>query len=235
MTTKTRLPWQQYQAYREVIAHPDGFQDQRFTLAKLKKAAKDAEVLFRGWPFIYFPNNVEAVEIHNDSIAVEADLSDHRSGVYFERWELHQSGLFFHRALMEEETRPDAQPYGKVINFLSTVYHVSEAVGSLWRLFAALGIRDDEFVTIRFRYTDMNDRRFIGLDPRRPGSGRPRQASADAVVERKRRLPLGSWRGSDADIARDLAGEILERAGWDAPNVEEINRITHEFLAKPAF
>lgn len=233
MTIKNsaRLPWQQYRAYREVVAYPEAFQSARFSLGQLKTAAKSAEALFRGSPFVFIPD--DGFEVREQSIAAESMFGEQEGAeLYFGRWELHQSGLFFHRAVMDEETRPDARQFGKVLDFHSTVYHVSETIGSLWRLYMTLGLADHELLTVRFQYTDMEQRRFVILDRRFGGARRPRQAASTAIIERGRRELLGTWRGSDADIAAALITDILERAGWEQPNTDEITRMTHEFLGR---
>ena len=232
MKTNGRLPWHKYQAYREVIAHPDSFQGERFSLAQLKQAARNSEILFRGWPFIYVPDT--GFELHDKSVPAEINLRELWEHDYFERWELHQSGLFFHRALMGEASRPAAIERGKVLDFTTTIYHISEAIGSIWHLYMALGVPDDEYITITFRYTDMAGRSFAILDRSRGGTRRHYSPSGDKVIERSRRLLLASWRSADADIARDIAIEVFERAGWEQPSTDAVHQISHEFLARPA-
>lgn len=226
------IPWDQYSAYREVTAHPKVFDKEQFTLDTLLKAARESEVLFRGWPFIFFDERF--TRARGNRVETIVDVSDIRGHDHFETWQLWQSGLFFHRALMDEETYPKAVSRGKIIDFVMTVYHISEAIGSLWRLYAALGVEDSEVISIEFRYTDTNGRRVDTLDLNRAPI-RTIHPCADDEVVRRREAPLATWRASDAEIAAQIAGEMLQRFGWIEPNQPTISKITHEFLAKPRF
>lgn len=226
------IPWKQYSAYREVTAHPEVFSEERFALDALWEAARRSEVLFRGWPFIFFEEGL--TKPRGNSIETIVDITHIRGHDYFETWQLWQSGLFFHRAVMDEETYEGATRRGKIIDFAMTVYHIGEAIGSLWRLYTALGVEDSEAISIEFRYTGMKDRRVDTLDLNR-ASIPFAQPCADDEVVRRREASLEVWRASDAEIAAEIAIEVLQRFGWMQPNRAEISKITHEFLAKPRF
>jgi len=234
MSSDVQFPWTQYDAYREVTAYPTVYEKERFSPVTLLDAATKADVLFRGWPFIFVDSRQERTQVFNDRIATQIDLSQIRGHEYFERWELYQSGAFFHRALMEEETYPDAKRRGKIIDVTLTIYHVAEAIGSLWRLYDALHLPDEENIQIQFRYTGMAGRTMDILDPRRTPLF-ANQACAEPTVERSRRLPLGEWRASDARLAAEISVELFQRFGWLHANEEETHRIAHEFLARPRF
>lgn len=228
------IPWSAYDAYREVIAHPGRFEEERFSLTDLRTAATKAEVLFRGWPFILVDSTRGRTKTKNDRIETELSLTHLTGYVSFERWELHQSGLFAHKVLMDEATMPVALARGKVLDFIETVYHVSEAIGSLWRLYVALGVPEDELVMIAVRYGGMLGRVVDVLDPRR-ASIFDTPPCAEPLIERHRELPLVEWRSADAQIAAEMSVEIFERAGWIKPNRPEIEKITREFIAAPRF
>jgi hypothetical protein len=226
------IPWDKYTAYREVTAHPAAFGEERFGLDTLRKAARQAEVLFRGWPFIF--SDERFTRTRSNRVETIVDVSDIRGHDYFETWQLWQSGLFFHRSLMDEAADPDAVNRGKMIDFVMTVYHIGEAIGSLWRLYSALKVEDDEVITIEFRYTDAKDRRLETLDFGRAPI-RTAQPCADVEVVRRREVPLSVWRASDAQITAEIAIEVFQRFGWIEPNRAEISKIANEFLAKPRF
>lgn len=228
------IPWSAYDAYREVTAHPGRFEKERFSLTDLRAAATKAEVLFRGWPFIFFDSTRGRTQTKNDRIETEVSLTHLTGYVSFERWELNQSGLFAHKVLMDEATMPAALSRGKVLDFIETVYHVSEAIGSLWRLYVALGVPEDELVTIAVRYSGMLGRVIDVLDPGRASIFAMAPCS-ETMIERSRELPLAEWRSADAQIAAEMSIEIFERAGWIEPNRPEIEKIAREFIAAPRF
>jgi len=233
MTTQAKsIPWDSYTAYREVTAHPETLTGERFSVERLLHAARDSEVLFRGWPFIY--SDERFTRVRENRIETTVDNSDIRSHPYFETWQAWQTGLFFHRAVMDEATYQPALSRGKIIDFVTTVYHISEAIGSLWRLYSALGLHDTETISIEFRYTDSKDRRIDTLEPSRAPI-RTVHGGADEEVVKRKEAALGVWRASDADMASSVAAEVFQHFGWLSPNTTEITKITREFLAKSRF
>jgi len=234
MTAETKLPWMEHDAYREVTAYPETYDAERFSLRQLRSAAEKAMVLFRGWPFIFVDRDGRETRAYNSRVETEADHSSFRGYPSFERWELHQSGLFFHKILMDEDSHTGTRQQGKVIGFTFTIYHVAEAIGSLWRLYQALELPESELLSIEFRYTDMYTRKLETLDPRRASIWTSRPCN-EPEVGRRRQLPLAEWRASDADIAAQILVELFERFGWDDPNLAVIQKMTHEFMAKPRF
>lgn len=230
-TTSRSSPWTRFPARREVTAHPVVLDEERFSLDDLFLAARNSEVLYRGWPFISFEEG--ETRPRGKRIETTFDLTQLRGHEYFETWQLWQSGLFFHRALMEEDAASRAPERGKILDFEETIYHISEAIGSLWRLYSTLGIDDSDPISIEFRYTDARERRVDTVNPRR--SIRTSLSCADEEVVRAREEPLGIWRSSDTDIASDIAAEVFQRFGWVSPNRPEITKIVRRFLAKPEY
>ena len=165
------IDWKKYEGYREVTAYPSPseFSKDQFEITALWKAAEKAEILFRGWPFIYVDRNRNDTYVIKDGIRTVVETTDVRRYEHWEMWELKQSGLFFHRSLMDEETFPRAAEMNKVLSFEMTVYHISEAIGSLWRLYAELGVPDKELLTIKFTYKGVEGRHLVTLDPLRGG------------------------------------------------------------------
>ena len=209
------IPWDEYDAYREVVARPAQFGEERFPLDTLWDASRRSQILFRGWPFIFFDDRY--TKRYNKRVETVVDITELRPYAAFERWELHQSGLFFHKQLMDEETYEPYRSQGRIIGFETTVYHISEAIGSLWRLYVALGMPEDETLSIDFRYTGAKGRRVQTLDIGR-GHIFTDQGCMEEVVERRRVAPLSIWRATDADIAAEIVAEVFHRFGWISAN-----------------
>lgn len=223
--------WDKYEGYREVTAYPSEFSGRRFEIPLLWKAVEKAEILFRGWPFIYVDRDKKDTYVVGDSIQTIVELTGIRPYEQWEMWQLKQSGLFFHRSLMDEETYAPAVKMGKVLSFEMTVYHVSEAIGSLWRLYAELGVPDKENVTIKFIYKGVEGRQLATLQPMRMGfRGSYDCHSQEVTVERI--LPLETWRSSDVDIATEISCEIFQQFQWIEPNKSEIGKLVSNLLAK---
>lgn len=225
------VDWQKYEGYREVTAYPADFSEERFGIDLLWRAAEKAEILYRGWPFIFVDRNREETYVIDDSIETIVDLTRIRRHEYFEMWKLRRSGLFFHRALMDEETEPRALEQGKVLSLELTVYHVSEAIGSLWHLYGELGMPDDELLTINFTYKGVKDRNLVVLSPTRVGF-MGRQVCHSPQIALERHLPLGEWRASEVDIVVQISTEIFRQFQWIEPNLSSIRELASELLAK---
>ncbi len=225
------VDWKKYEGYREVTAYPAEFSDSRFPLESLWKAAKKAEVLYRGWPFIFVDENKKETCVIGDSIETVVDLTRVRQHEYFEMWRLRQSGLFFHRALMDEETHSPAVKRGKVLGFELTVYHVSEAIGSLWHLYKELGVPDQELLTINFTYKGVKDRNLVVLSPSRIGFF-GQQICRVPEISRERSLPLAEWRASEVDIATEICARIFQQFQWVEPELSSIRQLASELLAR---
>ena len=225
------VDWEKYEGYREVIAYPAEFSENRFGIETLWKAVQKAEILYRGWPFIFVDPNQEQTNVIEDSIVTVVDTTQVRGYEYFETWKLKRSGLFFHRALMDEETYPAATRQGKVLSLELTVYHISEAIGSLWHLYTELGIPDDELLTINFTYKGVKDRNLVVLSPSRMGFMRS-QICRSPQISRERSLPLAEWRASEVDIATEISSEIFQQFQWIQPNLSSIRELASKTLAK---
>lgn len=228
---KKAIDWQKYEGYREVTAYPADFSERRFEIEMLWKAAEKAEILYRGWPFIFVDPNKQETYVVDDSIETVVDLTQVRKFEYFEVWKLRQSGLFFHRALMVEETWSRATEKGKVLDLELTVYHVSEAIGSLWHLYGELGVPDNEVLTINFTYKGVKDRNLVILNPERLGFRGP-QVCRSPQISVGRSLPLQEWRASEVDIAVEISAEIFVQFQWIQPNLSLIRGLASELLGK---
>lgn len=225
------VDWQKYEGYREVIAHPADFLENRFAIDMLWKAAQKAEILYRGWPFIFVDPSQKQTLVIEDGIETEVDITRVRGYEYFEMWKLKRSGLFFHRALMDEEAYAPAIQQGRVLDLDLTVYHISEAIGSLWHLYSELGVPDDELLTISFTYKGVKDRNLVVLSPKRAGFMGPRICrSSEIPLERS--LPLGEWRASEVDIASEISSEIFQQFQWIQPNLPSIRNLASKILGE---
>ena len=130
---------------------------------------------------------------------------------------------------------PNIKQLGDVLGFIETLYHVSEAVASLWRLYTAIGVPDEEGITIQVRYTGCDGRRLTVLDPGRAGIHGNVVSHMDEVWTQPRTLPLGNWRASDAQVASVMCTEIFHQFNWTEPNTAEIDKIINGFIAKPRY
>ena len=230
---ESAIDWEKYRGYREVTAYPTAFEEGRFSLEALREAAPEGDVLFRGWPFIYVDPRGEATYVVGDALETVLSLGDVQGHDQFEMWQLRRSGLLFHRTLMPEQG--DArirEQHGEVLDFIETIYHVSEAVASLWRVYTKLGVPEEEDMTFDFNYTGCSGRRLVILDPHRRGIHGNVISRADEV-RASQTLPLREWRASDAQVASEMCAEIFQQFNWDQPNRAGIEKVVSDFIGKP--
>lgn len=203
----------------------------------MREAARTAMVMFRGWPFIAVLDKskvTEGTQVVGDSLETIVERNRMGGNLHFELWRLRRSGLLFHKSLMDEETYEAAVERGKMLDYTATIYHVSEAVGSLWRLYEALGVPDDESIAIEFRYSGMEGRYLGSWDPRR------RFFTTDyvchsPVVEHTKSMSLGLWRATDAEHAADICLEIFHDMQWLDADRDQIARVATDFLSRVRF
>ncbi len=231
------IPWNEYEGYREVTAYPATFDAKRFGRDALRDAATKAMVMFRGWPFIAVLDKSKVTDgtlVVGDGIETTIDRNRMGGNLHFEFWRLRQSGLFFHKSLMDEETYEAALKRGKMLDYTATVYHVSEAIGSLWRLYEALGVPDDEVINIEFRYTGMDGRHLGTWEPRDLFFSKEYICRSSAVDQRKA-MSLGLWRAADAEHATDVCLQIFHEMQWLDADRDQIVRACREYLSEIRF
>jgi len=231
------IPWNEFEGYREVRSYPATFDEQRFSRDVLREAASKAMVMFRGWPFIAVLNKSQVTEgtlVVGDRIETVIDRNRLGGYLHFELWRLRRSGLFFHKSLMDEETYEAALKRGRMLDYTATIYHVSEAIGSLWRLYESLGVPDDEVITIEFRYTGMQGRHLGSWEPRDLFFS-TEYVCQSPVIEHRKAMSLGLWRATDAQHAADVCLEIFHEMQWLDAGRDQIARVSGDFLSKVRF
>ena len=121
----------------------------------------------------------------------------------------------------------------RVLDTRETIYHIGEAVGSLWRLYYALGVPEDEAITIEFAYEDTKQRGLVDLNQNRLGL--PRGLVCDAPkIEVSHTYPLYLWRACDAQISAEICVEIFQQFQWE-PSVRQIEEDLRPFLGREAY
>ncbi|MBI2886721.1 MAG: hypothetical protein HYY02_05890 [Chloroflexi bacterium] len=227
------VDWSKYPAIRRTSAYPipDVFNEKRFTVQQLREAASRAVILFRGWPFIYY-NYDRATRVLGDGLeTVVNQESREAEPPKIEQWNLLRSGAFLHRTVLRESYYPKAKGR-RVLDTTGTIYHTAEAIGSLWRLYEALAVPDQEDVTIEFVYEDTERRELKESEPGRGPFAREQLCYAPRV-EVFRTLPLQIWRASDVQLAAEICLEIFQQFQWE-PSLRYLEDEIRAFLGRAA-
>lgn len=143
--------------------------------------------------------------------------------------DLFRSGLVRHGTVMREQMDPHGEGE-RLLDTTETIYHVAEAIGSLWRLYYALGVPEEEGVTIEFTYEDTKQRELVDLNQNRIGL--PRGLVCDSPkIDVSETYPLYLWRASDAQISAEICLEIFQPFHWK-PSRRRIEDEIRPFLGR---
>jgi len=226
------IDWSKYPAVRKTTSYPTVFDEKRFTIQQLREAASRADVLFRGWPFIYYNYDPDATRVLGDGLETVVNQEGRgEAEPIIEQWNLLRSGAFLHRTVVRESYYPKAK--GKrVLDTMGTIYHTAEAIGSLWRLYEALAVPDEEEVTVEFVYEDTERRELKVLIPGRIPFDRE-QLCYTPQVKISRTQPLYLWRASDVQISAEICLEIFQQFQWE-PSLRQIEDEIRPFLGRLA-
>ncbi len=225
-----------FDGWREMVAFPDTFQPDRAEPESIYAALQHAEESFTGWPFVSLrpSENVYRIE---DGYESKTDFSDflHNQREYF--WQVRDTGLFFHRELMPEETWthprwlaevgvPDSTP---IMAYKWTLQYVTLGIRCASRLYEALQIEDDPII-IRFRLTATEGRTIVPASPIPPLIVDWICHIPEVKVERSQ--PLSVWRASTAQLAAEMTAEILEMFNWKDPNIDHLREGATKLLQR---
>ena len=221
-----------YTGYREATFHPAQFNAERFTLAELRAAAERASVDFRGWPFLFIsqstPDLVTAIQ---DGLQAEIPEQDFQLNDRFDFWRLQQSGFFYQRVLMWEESyqRRSEEP-NPVLDVNALIAYAGEAITCLTNLYDGL-LEDGEEVSLRLRLLGTRERTLVLTDRGRLPLSRRYTARTPEVVY-ARSMTLAEWRAGVIDWSVDVARHVFERFNWERPNLGAARDLVTKMLGR---
>lgn len=150
-----------YEGYREFWCYPSEYIQNRFSLAQIHTAAKSADVDFRGWPFLYYGNHQEDKPYAIDGgIEAKTRYVDFANQDRADYWQFQQSGLFYHRRLMWEESMGGKIPEHPVMLFKEPALYSAEGLHTMIKLFENL-LDVDEEVKVGLRVTGTQGRMLV--------------------------------------------------------------------------
>jgi hypothetical protein len=221
-----------YTGFREACFFPEQFEEAWLRLDQLRDAAERAHVDFTGWPFLFIHRNrPEVTYAVQNGLETLVATRDFAGNDMLDFWRFQQSGFFYQRRLMWEDTRKDrAGARLSVADFGATAAYAGEAVYCLTRLYDGL-LGDDEEVSFVTRLWGTQDRRLTSLDGRRA----PLWASYVCRIpdiEVEERHSMADWRAGMVDHAVSLAKEVFLRFNWERPNLEAARQIIQKMFER---
>src|ERR1051326_2413947 len=206
------LKARKYTGYRESAFFPIQFQADRFTLEELHAAAERAHVNFTGWPFLAYMRSKTkwhyAIEDGLETL-IERNINDER----LDFWQLRQSGFFYHRFLMWEESHRHVRGESPAMHIDSLAKYIAQAIDCLTRLYENLLLNTDR-VEFQLRVLGTENRVLATFDSRHlHGSYVCRIPS----VSVRHTNSLGEWKSGLIDHADEITREVFLRFNWQQP------------------
>lgn len=204
------FPGREYDGYLTTVMFPARFDPRRFSVNDLRRAAADASVTLRGWPFISYQDGDRDVAVMNDGLRYELldEQGFDRSDVYF-RWDLKQSGLLIERRLLWEEGPQVKERHGRVVDSNTLAFYATEAIDALVRLYTALEVTTED-ISLRIAFEGADGRTLATVSPNRLPL-RPGHTAIEPVIRVEGVHPLAEWQAGLRDLATQMTFEILQR------------------------
>jgi hypothetical protein len=219
-----------YSGYREAAFYPTRFEANRFTLDLLRAAAKGASVDFRGWPFLYLSPRSDETYVIQDGLETLVTFPDFNGNDRVDFWRLQQSGFFYQRVLMWEESYRRQQGQAPAMDIGAMAMYAAEAIHCLTKLYEGL-IDDTESVTFCLRILGTHGRQLETFDRSRgPLHGEYKSKLREISFRRAR--PLAEWRAAILEQAVEVSKEIFLRFNWDQPNLGATRKIIEKMFGR---
>lgn len=204
-----------YSGYREFWSYPLKYLPDRFDLSQLHSASRQADVEFRGWPFLFYGN-----QKNDQPYAIEGGIEAKTRFVDFaaqdraDYWQFRVSGLFYQRVLMWEESYSGRIHDQPLMHFIETALYASEGLYTIMKLYGdILDVHEELKVGIRLEGTQGRTL-FTDTGVLRT----PYIAMVPSMTFEKVRT-LADWRAGIVDHALEITGFFLERFNWLSPNL----------------
>jgi hypothetical protein len=219
-----------YTGFREASFFPERFEDARFSLQQLRTAAERAHVTFTGWPFLFIhANRPEVTYAIENGLETLIETTDFGGNDRLDFWRFQQSGFFYQRALMWEESRTKDGSSLRIADFGSIGAYIAEAIYCLTRLYDGLLV-DDERLSFVMRLLGSQGRELTSLDVSRAFWGN--FICRIPQIELKRTYSMAEWRAGVVDHAVEMSKEVFLRFNWNNPNLEATREIIEKMFAR---
>lgn len=228
----TRNPYKEkhYSGYREAAFYPTRFEANRFTLYELRAAARRASVDFRGWPFLFVSRQLDETYTIQDGFESLVAFPDFNGNDRVDFWRLQQSGLFYQRVLMWEESYQRKRGQPPAMDIGATAMYAAESIHCLTKLYEGL-LDDTDQVRFCLRVLGTEGRQLRTFDPGRgPLSGAYKSKLPE--IRFSHILPLADWRAAIVEHAVEISKEVFLRFNWEQPNLQAAREIIQKMFAR---
>lgn len=227
---KNSYPQEDYKGFREIYVYPAIFDEHRFDFERLQDALSRASVNYTGWPLLYigpqFGQDTYRIEDGYETYITMKDFHDNNR---LDFWQLRTSGFLYHRVLMPEEDIARRKGASSVLDISETVWHVTQTVDAIVRLYSALGIPPDERLTLHARYLGTQGRCLVSLYTT--------FFSRNSVcripeVRVNKSLTLAEWTAGLRDLAGEITASIFQMFNWNDASPGAFRKQIDELLER---
>ena len=217
--------------HRELWSYPASGESVQLTLAQLCDAARAAEEDFTGSPFLFFyEDGREVPYCIEDGIEAVVEFTDFAAQLRADFWQLRQSGFFFQRTPMWEDSFAPTRESRPVMEVTAFAIYAALGLRCVTRLYEEL-FEGSMPVTIGVRVTDADGRSLQSPDG-------PAMPVAEACVCRAPEIEcvqthaLDEWKGNLRDCAVYMCDHVFRGFNWTEPDLRACRRIIDDLLAR---
>ncbi len=221
--TRNPLKEKNYTFFAEAIFSLEEFDRYRFPPEKLERAAHNAHVDFRGWPFLFIhhnrPDYLSKTDDGFESLIPGADFSNEDM---LDFWRLNESGLFYKKQLMY-----NAASEPKIVSVPGIAYYFAEVTHCIGRLYESL-LTDSDVITLDVTLFGTRGRGLVWNNQMR--WSRSQYEANRPEISVKSIHTLADWRAGVEDIAENLTRAMLKGFHLENPDVEQLRAYIQKLL-----
>jgi hypothetical protein len=227
--------------YWRVLFEPLAYDEKLKPLRRCKEIVEQNSIRLRGWDYPHIPSR------NDDDTALEPGDNYWQGWLNWqdyhhkEFWRMYQSGQFVHYFGLIEDWADDyviksmwqqedivAQP-GEVLGIINATYFITEIYQFLSRLTSEQIYNEGVRVTIGLHNTE-NRRLFVDGYNRAPLFHERKTRAKEIIFKEK--YTTEQILADPKELALEVIIYILERFGWDPPNIEAIKNDQQKLLER---
>lgn len=217
--------------HRELWSYPVCGSPPRLSLEQLYGAARAAEEDLTGWPFLFFyENGREIPYCIEGGIEALIEFTDFAGHQRVDFWQLRESGFFFQRTPMWEDSFARAHDARPVMDVRAFALYAALGLRCVTKLYGQL-FDESTPVTIGVRVTNAEGRRLQFPDnPATP----PLAGCISGLqeIECVRTHALAGWKAGLVDHAVSVCDHVLRRFNWVTPDLRVCRQVIEEPSAR---
>lgn len=217
--------------YWRIHFEPLVHEEKNTPLRRCKEIVSENSIKLRGWDYPHIPNRSDSTTTIEPGSNYWQGWIDWKDYGHLEFWRMYQSGQFIHyKGLVEDwsdnyilrsfwQQEASAAKPGEVLGIISTTYLMTEVFQFISRLVSEHIYDEGVRISIALHNTEGRELFVDGYN--RAPLFHERKTGAKEIKYTKE-LTVEEILADPVDLALQVIIYILERFGWDPPNIEAI-------------